>query len=159
MIRSICAVLVFAMVASASAQSVDDVEHHIVYEIGWAGDWSHDEGLHPKGGTFAFEVPINERWLEIEFGIEVTIHVEVVAQRCIRIHERPSSAASPASFVRRSLSASCPGKRCGHSSSLSPWSRQRLAFLFFGVSHQIASLDASQSRQSLTRSYDRNGDL
>jgi hypothetical protein len=34
-----------------------------------AGDWSHDEGWHPKGGTFAFEVTPIEHWLELEFGV------------------------------------------------------------------------------------------
>jgi hypothetical protein len=64
--------MVFA-VPCAQAQTAgvpDDGDHRIVYELGWAADWSKVEGVHPKGGTFAFEIPAIERWLELEFGVE-----------------------------------------------------------------------------------------
>ena len=61
--------------APVRAQSVAlvpaDEDHRIVYELGWAGDWSRDEGLHPRGGTFAFEVSPIEGWLELEVGFTV----------------------------------------------------------------------------------------
>jgi hypothetical protein len=53
-----------------ASKSLDDLDHVIVFEFGAAGDWSHDEGLHP-GGTFAFEVTAIERWLELEVGVTV----------------------------------------------------------------------------------------
>jgi hypothetical protein len=46
-----------------------DADHAIVFELGWSGDWSHDEGFHPKGATLAFEVTPIEHWLELEFGV------------------------------------------------------------------------------------------
>ena len=46
-----------------------DDDHVVVFELGWSGDWSRDEGLHAKGATFAFEVTPIEHWLELEFGI------------------------------------------------------------------------------------------
>jgi hypothetical protein len=67
---------VLFMVAWASVvrgQSVapvaDHDDHRVVFELGWAGDWSHDKGWHPKGGTFAFEMTPIEHWLELEFGV------------------------------------------------------------------------------------------
>lgn len=75
LIRSLCVVLLTIAPCVAHAQPADDADHAIVYEVGWAADWSRDEGLHPKGGTFAFELPISERWLEIEFGVEA-IHAD-----------------------------------------------------------------------------------
>jgi hypothetical protein len=58
----------------ASAQSAvpklpADEDHAIVYELGWAGEYSAAEGLHAKGATFAFEVtPVKDR-LELECGV------------------------------------------------------------------------------------------
>jgi hypothetical protein len=46
-----------------------DEDHAVVFELGWSGDWSRDEGLQAKGGTFAFEVTPIEHWLELEFGV------------------------------------------------------------------------------------------
>jgi hypothetical protein len=44
-------------------------DHAVVYELGWAGEYSVAEGLHAKGATFAFEVtPVKDR-LELECGI------------------------------------------------------------------------------------------
>jgi hypothetical protein len=54
---------------STASGSGDDTDHAVVYEIGWAGDWSRKEGLHAKGGSFAFEVTPFERWLEVEVGV------------------------------------------------------------------------------------------
>ena len=73
-------VILLLMMACASvvhAQPVspvpaDDGDHAIVFELGWAGDWSPAEGLHPKGGTFAFEVTPVEGWLEVEVGVAAT---------------------------------------------------------------------------------------
>lgn len=65
-------VMASASVVTAQSQPPPDVaenDHAIVYELGWAADWSHDERLHPKGGTFAFEVTPIEHWLELEFGV------------------------------------------------------------------------------------------
>jgi hypothetical protein len=61
-----------ASVSAVRAQSVTSTpthegDHAIVFELGWAGDWSRAEGLH-NGGTFAFEVTPIEHWLELEFG-------------------------------------------------------------------------------------------
>jgi hypothetical protein len=74
-LQAIVYVLLMMVVAvpRAQAQTVsapEDGDHRIVYEFGWAADWSRAEGLHPKGGTFAFEIPAIERWLELEFGVE-----------------------------------------------------------------------------------------
>jgi hypothetical protein len=58
----------------ASAQSTvstppADDDHVIVYELGWAGEYSSAEGFHAKGATFAFEVtPVKDR-LELECGV------------------------------------------------------------------------------------------
>jgi hypothetical protein len=58
----------------ASAQSppptpASDDDHVIVFELGWAGEYSGAEGFHAKGATFAFEVtPVKDR-LELECGI------------------------------------------------------------------------------------------
>jgi hypothetical protein len=69
-------VLLLAVLATpvARAQSIapdspDDEDHAVVFELGWAADWSRDEGLHSKGATFAFEVTPIENWLELEFGV------------------------------------------------------------------------------------------
>jgi|SRR5579864_8213291 len=67
-------VLMTRAAAVASAQSAvptpaADEDHAIVYELGWAGDYSVAEGFHAKGATFAFEVtPVKDR-LELECGI------------------------------------------------------------------------------------------
>jgi hypothetical protein len=65
--------LVLLVTTAARAQSPapipEDKDHAIVFELGWAGDWSRDEGTHPKGATFAFEVTPIEHWLELEFGV------------------------------------------------------------------------------------------
>ena len=58
-----------AKTAFAQAPEQDAREHHIVYELGWASDWSHDEGFRANGGTFAIEVTPLEHWLEIEAGV------------------------------------------------------------------------------------------
>jgi hypothetical protein len=65
--------VLLVMAADASAQpsaTASDVEDHsVVFELGWVGDWSHEEGVHPKGATFAFEVTPIEHWLELEVGV------------------------------------------------------------------------------------------
>jgi hypothetical protein len=53
---------------SAQSPVVADVDHAVVFELGWEGDWAHAEGLH-SGGTFAFEVTPIEQWLELECGV------------------------------------------------------------------------------------------
>lgn len=68
-----CAVLLVALPCrTARAQdetaSTSEVEHTIVYEVGWAADWSNEEGTHAAGGTFAFEVTPIENVLELEVG-------------------------------------------------------------------------------------------
>jgi hypothetical protein len=65
-----CASVAHAQPVQPAAAGEDD--HTIVFELGWAGDWSHAEGLHPKGGTLAFEVTPIEGWLELEFGVAAT---------------------------------------------------------------------------------------
>jgi len=75
-------VVVWASVVWAQAVtpiSADEADHAIVFEVGWAGDWSHAEGLHPNGGTFAFEVTPVEHRLELEFGF-TTIRAEGVTE-------------------------------------------------------------------------------
>jgi hypothetical protein len=47
-----------------------EADHAVVFELGAAGDWSRDGGVHP-GGTFAFEVTPIEHWLELEVGVTV----------------------------------------------------------------------------------------
>lgn len=71
----VVALIAIAFAATrAGAQSVSnpapkDEDHSVVYELGWAGDYSRDEGFHAKGATFAFEVtPIPDR-LELEVGV------------------------------------------------------------------------------------------
>jgi hypothetical protein len=63
------AILLTAGTKVFAQQAVADEDHSVVYEIGWAGDWSKSEGLHPGGATFAFEVTPIENRLELEFGI------------------------------------------------------------------------------------------
>jgi hypothetical protein len=67
------ALLAITWAATATAQPPADApeekDHAVVFELGWAGDWSHEEGLHPIGATFAFEVTPIERWLELEIGV------------------------------------------------------------------------------------------
>ena len=53
---------------SISADPPDKEDHTIVFEVGWAGDWSHEEGWRPRGATLAFEVTPIEHWLELEVG-------------------------------------------------------------------------------------------
>jgi hypothetical protein len=58
------------VVQAQSAGTVPEApEHSIIYEVGWLAEWSRDEGFHPKGATFAFEVTPIEQWLELEIGI------------------------------------------------------------------------------------------
>jgi hypothetical protein len=71
----VVALIVIAFAATkAEAQSVSnpapkDEDHSVVYELGWAGEYSPDEGVHARGATFAFEVtPIPDR-LELEVGL------------------------------------------------------------------------------------------
>ena len=67
-------VLLVVAASMANAQSAvaappKDEDHSIVYELGWAGDYSSAEGFHAKGATLAFEVtPIPDR-LELEVGV------------------------------------------------------------------------------------------
>lgn len=67
-------VLTGAVPSLGSAQSTlpkpaEDEDHKIVYELGWAGEYSVAEGFHAKGATFAFEVtPVKDR-LELEGGV------------------------------------------------------------------------------------------
>ena len=72
-VRCIGVVLAMMWAVSAAAQSpvaaLEDQDHAVVFESGWAGDWSREEGLHPKGVTFAFEVTPIEHWLELEVGV------------------------------------------------------------------------------------------
>jgi hypothetical protein len=54
---------------SAAPVSPKDDDHSVVYELGWASDYSRAEGFHAKGATFAFEVtPVPDR-LELEVGL------------------------------------------------------------------------------------------
>jgi hypothetical protein len=41
---------------------LDDADHHIVYEFGWAGDRSRAEGLHPRGATVSGGVLRKKPW-------------------------------------------------------------------------------------------------
>jgi hypothetical protein len=72
--RMFCALALVAASASlvhaqaASADPPDEDDHAVVFELGWAGGWSHDEGWRAKGATFAFEVTPIENWLEVEVG-------------------------------------------------------------------------------------------
>jgi len=65
--------LMFASPTLADAQSSNPTsespEHAVIYELGWVGEWSRDEGFNAKGATFAFEVTPIERWLELEIGV------------------------------------------------------------------------------------------
>jgi hypothetical protein len=65
--------LSLAVVRPVFAQSTAPVpskeDHSVVYELGWAGAWSHDEGWQPKGATFAFEKTPIEGRLELECGV------------------------------------------------------------------------------------------
>jgi hypothetical protein len=54
---------------AASAVRSNDTDHSIIFELGWAANYSRAEGLHARGATFAFEVtPIPDR-LELECGV------------------------------------------------------------------------------------------
>jgi len=69
-------ILCVSAATAADAQSVlpasaKDEDHSIVFELGWAGSYSHVEGFDSKGATFAFEVtPVPDR-LELESGVSV----------------------------------------------------------------------------------------
>jgi hypothetical protein len=97
---SVAAVLIALAATCADAQSSvpappKDDDHVIVYEVGWAGDYSGAEGFHPKGATFAIEVtPLPDR-LELEVGItairanDVTeTSVDVLFKKPWRLSER-----------------------------------------------------------------------
>lgn len=66
--------LTATVATSASAQSpvpkpAADDDHAIVYELGWAGEYSGADGFQARGATFAFEVtPVRDR-LELECGV------------------------------------------------------------------------------------------
>jgi hypothetical protein len=63
------AILTLSLPGLAFAQEPGaDRDHAVVFELGWAGDWSRAEGLH-HGATFAFEVTPIEHWLELECGV------------------------------------------------------------------------------------------
>ena len=69
-----CVGLLVLLGLSTSALAQPDThpipeDHAIVYEIGWAAQWSHDEGAQLQGATFAMEVTPIEHWLEIEIGV------------------------------------------------------------------------------------------
>jgi hypothetical protein len=51
-----------------TAQVAGESDHTITFELGWAADWSRQEGTRAAGGTFAFEVTPIEHWLELEVG-------------------------------------------------------------------------------------------
>ena len=65
--------LVFALWPSAAhaQEPAEETEPGVIYELGWAADWSRREGFRPGGATFAFEVTPIEHWLEIEVGATV----------------------------------------------------------------------------------------
>ena len=69
--RLLAVCLAFGLCRTALAQAPmppePDEDHAIVFELGWAGDWSRAEGLH-HGGTLAVEVTPIENWLELEIG-------------------------------------------------------------------------------------------
>jgi hypothetical protein len=69
--------VLLACASRAGAQTAPPAEadHSIVFELGWASDWSQAEGFHPAGGTLAFEVTPIEHWLELEFGVSA-IHAD-----------------------------------------------------------------------------------
>jgi hypothetical protein len=73
----VATLLVMALPSVALAQTIppEEKDHAIVYELGWASDWSHADGFNPKGGTVAFEVTPIEHWLELEFGV-TAVHAD-----------------------------------------------------------------------------------
>ncbi len=78
--RIVC-VIVFAVAVIAgqgvafAQQGPDAEDHKLVYSLGWAGDWSHEEGMHPSGATVGVEITPIENWLSIETSVSV-IHAE-----------------------------------------------------------------------------------
>ena len=84
--RFVAFAFVFACWASvARAQEpADEVEPRVIYELGWAANWSNQEGLRPGGLTFAFEVTPIERWLEIEVGATV-VHAAPVTETSVDV--------------------------------------------------------------------------
>jgi hypothetical protein len=70
----LCALTIWMTASSAAAQTArptEEADHAVVYELGWAGAWSHDDGCQPKGVTAAFEKTPIEGVLEFEAGITV----------------------------------------------------------------------------------------
>jgi hypothetical protein len=58
-----------ASAQSAVPKPAADEDHAIVFELGWAGEYSAADGFQAKGATFAFEVtPVKDR-LELECGV------------------------------------------------------------------------------------------
>ena len=77
---------VFACWSSAAhaQEPAEEAESGVIYELGWAADWSHQEGFRPGGVTFAFEVTPIERWLEIEVGATV-VHAAPVTETSVDV--------------------------------------------------------------------------
>jgi hypothetical protein len=57
----------------AAQEPPPDVDHAVVFEFGWEGDWSKSEAFH-QGGTVAVEFTPIEHWLELEIGVSVIAH-------------------------------------------------------------------------------------
>jgi hypothetical protein len=66
---------VIASDAVTRAQQRPEHDHTAVVGIGWAGDWSRDDGLAPGGATLGVEVTPIEHWLSIETSVSA-IHAE-----------------------------------------------------------------------------------
>ena len=139
-------ILVLPTAAFAQSAPPPKEDHVIVYEIGWAGSWSHDERWQTKGATFAFEVtPIEDR-LEIEAGVTairsrgvtetsadilfkkpwtLSKHVEFMAGVGPESCTRPARARSRACRPSRTSCSGHEGTSAGISSPAGRWISRR----------------------------------
>lgn len=63
------ALVVLRLRPALRANRAKDDDHAVVFELGWAASFSHAEGWHTRGATFAFEVTPIEGKLELEAGV------------------------------------------------------------------------------------------
>src|SRR5512138_2722087 len=59
-------------------------DHKLVYSLGWAGDWSSEDGMRPAGATVGVEITPIENWLSIETSVSA-VHAERHTEMSIEV--------------------------------------------------------------------------
>lgn len=67
---SVLGLVLWSACTPTSVRAQEVVDHRVVIELGWEGDWSHADGFN-NGGTVAIETTPVENWLELELGVSV----------------------------------------------------------------------------------------